>query len=460
MRVILALAIGASAFENSYLSQMSQRAVKANTATMDNARVAKDSASYLESLPQASTPTVEAKVAAPSTSSRYRPRSRRRRAGGRQARPTPAELAAAAAPVKLASGAEADFAAQCVATRAPPLFLASDFARSSPTDLICAQRARRTFPIKPEVVARAKEVFPLGIGTKDEGACLAEGFEFCAPVVGPLPKEEYLKALASFKLEETFDLNAQYHLFRVDPTQTNRVWFHTRTLGKHVNDSPRFGPATGKEIINPPQCMHLDFTADGLVKEFGFYTVDRRQGNTGGLGGAFAFFYGVGRALPIPEMQPYKPSKRASPVPAHRQAPEQVCQEGRGEFRPIHVQIHSCKAHTGRLIHRAGPAHESLVRPAPPRRRVVRQHALAPLGERVFIPELLVAHADARERAEVVDLRREDLLAELDRRAYSPLRYSTVASRFSASGQSGCSSISFRASAAAPRPTARPRPRR
>ena len=68
--------------------------------------------------------------------------------------------------------------------------------------------------------------------------------------------------------------------------------------------------ATGKEIINPPQCMHMDFTADGLVKEFGFYTVDRRQGNTGGLGGAFAFFYGVGRSLPIPEMKPYKPSKR------------------------------------------------------------------------------------------------------------------------------------------------------
>ena len=149
-----------------------------------------------------------------------------------------------------------------------------------------------------------------GIGTKDEGACLAEGFEFCAPVVGPLPKEEYLKALASFKLEETFDLNAQYHLFRVDPTQTNRVWFHTRTLGTHVADSKLFGKATGKEIINPPQCMHMDFTADGLVKEFGFYTVDRRQGNTGGLGGAFAFFYGVGRALPFPEMHPYKPSKR------------------------------------------------------------------------------------------------------------------------------------------------------
>ena len=167
------------------------------------------------------------------------------------------------------------------------------------------------FPIKPEdLIARAKEVLTAGIGTKDEGACLAEGFEFCAAVVGPIGKEKYLEALGDFKLEESFDVNAQYHMFRVDPLQTNRVWFHTRTLATHVADSKLFGKATGKEIVNPPQCMHMDFTADGLVKEVGFYTVDRRQGNTGGLGGAFAFFYGVGRPLPIPECQPYKPSKR------------------------------------------------------------------------------------------------------------------------------------------------------
>ena len=49
----------------------------------------------------------------------------------------------------------------------------------------------------------------------------------------------------------------------------------------------------------PPQLLHLDFNNDGKVTEFGFYTVDRRQGNTGGLGGAFGFFYGVGRPLPI-----------------------------------------------------------------------------------------------------------------------------------------------------------------
>ena len=160
-RVILALAIGASAFENSYLSQMSQRAVKANTATMDNARVAKDSASYLESLPQASTPTVEAKVAAPSyLESLPSLEAAVAAPSAVKPTPTPAELAAAAAPVKLASGAEADFAAQCVDEEA--LFLASDF------------------PIKPEsLVARAKEVLTLGLGTISSSSSLSFGTGIC-----------------------------------------------------------------------------------------------------------------------------------------------------------------------------------------------------------------------------------------------------------------------------------------
>ena len=114
-KAILALAIGASAFENSYLSQMSQRAVKANTATMDNARVAKDSASYLESLPQASTPTIEATVAPSYLESLPKLEAAVAAPSAVKPTPSPAELAAAAAPVKLASGAEADFAAQCVA---------------------------------------------------------------------------------------------------------------------------------------------------------------------------------------------------------------------------------------------------------------------------------------------------------------------------------------------------------
>ena len=35
-----------------------------------------------------------------------------------------------------------------------------------------------------------------------------------------------------------------------------------------------------------------------------------QHSNTGGLGGAFGYFYGVGKPLPIPECQPYKPSMR------------------------------------------------------------------------------------------------------------------------------------------------------
>ena len=145
-RVILALAMGASAFENSYLASMSQRSVQANTATMDNARVAKDSASYLESLPQASTPTVEAKVAAPSyLESLPSLEAAVAKPAAVKPTPTPAELAAAAAPVKLASGAEADFATQCVAVHK------SNFrgACSRPIDLRTGASTRRRCSSRP-----------------------------------------------------------------------------------------------------------------------------------------------------------------------------------------------------------------------------------------------------------------------------------------------------------------------
>ena len=245
------------------------------------------------------------------------------------------------------------------------------------------------FPIKPEdLIARAKEVLTAGIGTKDEGACLAEGFEFCAPVVGPLPKEEYLKALAGFKLEDSFDLNAQYHLFRavwkskfygafvlhaIDATPEHpTLWLISTQVPRRPDaDEPRVVPhaharqarrrleglrqgheqgdyqpaavhAHGLHGGRPGEGVRLLHGAraasegrDAVVESrrwprvareeaarYGRWhqwrrlltsrhpQVDRRQGNTGGLGGAFAFFYGVGRPLPIPECQPYKPSKR------------------------------------------------------------------------------------------------------------------------------------------------------
>lgn len=171
---------------------------------------------------------------------------------------------------------------------------------------------KSSFPIAPDaLIARAKEVLgpDVGVGTKDGGECLSDDFEFCAAVVGPLPKAEYLSALGSFKLEDSFDIQQNIFGFQVDPLQPNRVWFLMRQTAKHVKDFAGV-QAEGKELELPPQMFHLDFDKDGKVREFGFYTVDRRQGNTGGLGGAFGYFYGVGKDLGFPEAQPFRPSFR------------------------------------------------------------------------------------------------------------------------------------------------------
>jgi len=171
---------------------------------------------------------------------------------------------------------------------------------------------KSSFPIKPEaLMERAKYVLSpeCGIGTKDGGECLAENFEFCAAVVGPIGRDEYLNALGTFKLEEAFDITPNFFGMSVDPMQPNRVWYFNRVKGVHIGDSMG-AKASGKEIVYPPQIQHLDFNEEGKVTEFGFYTADRRQGNTGGLGGAFGFMYGVGKPLPIPECHPYKRSLR------------------------------------------------------------------------------------------------------------------------------------------------------
>jgi len=209
----------------------------------------------------------------------------------------------ASVPPSESLGAEATPAADAPVTAAPKLI----HGEVDEAALLAAS----TFPIAPPaLISRAKEVLEAGVGTKDGGACLAESFQFCAAVVGPLGKDEYLRALGTFQLEDAFpDLFPNYHGFRVDPFQPSRVWFHTLQTATHT--APLMGkPPTGKVLVLPPQCFHLDFDEAGLVTEVGFYVVDRQYGNTGGLGGAFGFFYGTGNPLPIPECQPYRPSRR------------------------------------------------------------------------------------------------------------------------------------------------------
>jgi hypothetical protein len=173
--------------------------------------------------------------------------------------------------------------------------------------------AASNFPIKPpELIERAKKVMgEYQVGLADE-SCLADNFEFCAPFVGPLTKEPYLNALRNFKIEDAFpDNNPRYHGFRVDPFQPNRVWFNIRVVATHTGETQIFGKPSGKKLEFPPQSYSVIFNEAGLVTELTVgYPIDRRVGNTGGLGGAFGYMYGVGRPLPIPECQPYKRSLR------------------------------------------------------------------------------------------------------------------------------------------------------
>jgi hypothetical protein len=171
--------------------------------------------------------------------------------------------------------------------------------------------AESTFPIKPDdLIAVAKDfVFVKKNGIADKGASLADDFVFRAAFVEVLEKEKFVEALEGFNLEASFELKSQYFGWTVDPTQPNRVWVYNRQEGIHTNDFVGVKP-TGKKLVLPPQSIHMDFNEDGKCKEFGVYTVDRGQGNTGGLGGVFAFFYGVGRPLPFPEGKPYKFSLR------------------------------------------------------------------------------------------------------------------------------------------------------
>lgn len=172
------------------------------------------------------------------------------------------------------------------------------------------------FPIAPEtLIASTKKILKLEFNAECEEMLHPE-FQFVAPIVGPLPREEFLKAIRDFDLKTAFpDLKSNMWGFHVDPMEPNRVWYFTRSTATHtgVFNFGRPIPATGKEIMSPPQAQSMLFDADGKVYTLTVgYSMDRRIGNTGGLGGLFGFLYAVGNPLPFPEGKPWAPSMRLS----------------------------------------------------------------------------------------------------------------------------------------------------
>ena len=172
-----------------------------------------------------------------------------------------------------------------------------------------AMLQKSTFPIKPAaLIEKAKQVIDRDILDPDD---ISEDFVFQFPVVGPLSKAEYLKAVGGFQIKTMFpDMNLGVHNFHVDPLMPNRVWYTVAFTATNSGDGP-FGKATDIRVDCPPQVNSLTFDAQGkVIKYTGGYVVDRTYegNNSGGMGGLFGPLYAIGKGFPFPEAKPYSRS--------------------------------------------------------------------------------------------------------------------------------------------------------
>uniref|UniRef100_A0A7S2PWC9 SnoaL-like domain-containing protein n=1 Tax=Zooxanthella nutricula TaxID=1333877 RepID=A0A7S2PWC9_9DINO len=162
-----------------------------------------------------------------------------------------------------------------------------------------------------ELVQQAKLYLAMNSAEVTEPSLLAKDFEFCGPVVGPLGKDKFIEQLGGFNLVEAFpDIKNQWYDFRVDPFETDRVWFTCRSVGTNLGPAPPLiTEPTGKRFENAPQMQSLRFNEAGEVVEYtAGYVLDRRQGNAGGLGGLLGILYAIGKPFPYPECKPYERS--------------------------------------------------------------------------------------------------------------------------------------------------------
>ena len=217
--------------------------------------------------------------------------------------------------------------------------------------------AEQAFPLsEDQLILRAKQFLYHSQGVA-RPSLLAEDFTFMGPFVGGadgLPRADYLKAVGGFNLKDAFpDLEPRFMHFRADPLDAGRIWFTSQASGTDLGGFLGNEP-TGKRFETPPQACSIKFNEEGLVVKYTIGAVmERSIGNTGGLGGmcaaptlspprgspveatspcfvataapehcraltaplappphSFGPAYAIGKPLPFPEANPWKPSKR------------------------------------------------------------------------------------------------------------------------------------------------------
>jgi hypothetical protein len=169
-----------------------------------------------------------------------------------------------------------------------------------------------------ELIAIAKQFLVKSKGLGGDPNMLAKKFQFEGPVVGPLSKDAFIKAIGSVDFDTAFpSWTPQFYGFFVDPLEAtaNRVWYTARGYGANEGPLLPFAPEpTGRMVKNPPQVCSLTIDHQtGLITRYTIgYVTDRKVGNTGGLGGLYGILYAIGKPLPFPEAQPWKQSLQYS----------------------------------------------------------------------------------------------------------------------------------------------------
>ena len=150
----------------------------------------------------------------------------------------------------------------------------------------------------------ASQLLAADFGAADP-SLLAESFEFCGPVVGPLPKDAFVGAWRSLCIQEGLpDLEWNYRDACVCPFDVNRVWYTSSPTGTHTATLRLGGKehaATGRRWCSPPERGSMTFDGDGrCISLTGGYVMDRRLGNTDGLGGVYGLCTALGLPTPTP----------------------------------------------------------------------------------------------------------------------------------------------------------------
>ena len=140
----------------------------------------------------------------------------------------------------------------------------------------------------PDELIRIAQIFlKTSNGLGGDPAMLSDRFQFEGPVVGPLSKEAFVKAIGSVDFAAAFpNWTPQFYGFHVDPMEPeqNRAWYTAR--GEGLNEGPLlpFAPTpTRKKVVNPPQVCSLTIDHEtGLITRYTIgYVTDRSVGNTG-----------------------------------------------------------------------------------------------------------------------------------------------------------------------------------